>query len=535
MAGEPGQIQGQIAAMSMSQKIIALVGVAGAMAGMVVLFLWANQPNYALLYSNLSPEDAGAVVEKLKAQKIPYKVSGPDAVMVPEDRVYELRLQMASEGLPQGGAVGFELFDKNSMGMTDFVQKLNYRRGLEGELAKTIGQLTEVHQARVHLMIPERTLFSEKQESSSASVVLKLRGGNVLSEGQVQGIVHLVASSVEGLSPEKITVVDTHGTILSRSTDASYGAQMSNYQMEYQRNLEKGLEERVESMLDRAVGAGKVIARVSSVLNFKQVETTEEKYDPDGQVVRSEQRAQENTSGSSTASGGVPGVLSNLPGAKAENPQAATGKGASSQGKKSSETINYDISKSVSRIVEPTGSIKQISVAVLIDGTYAAGGGTDQGTAGKYTPRTAEEMKKYEDIVKKAVGFNTDRGDQVEVVNTPFETNVPGGEETAPAPSTVQKFTFLLPFLKYGVAGIAVILLFLLVIKPMMKTLLAPNIPAISAALVPRGGMSMTELEQRGSYPQIAGEGEVKDQVGRIIRENPQQAAKLLKSWIGEK
>ena len=537
MANESNALQNSLMAMPMSRKITALVGIAGAIAGIVVLLLWANQPNYAVLFSNLSPEDAGAVMEKLKSQKIPYEVSGTDSILVPEDRVYELRMQMAGAGLPQGGTVGFELFDRSSMGMTDFVQKLNYRRALEGELARTIGQLSEVQQARVHLMIPQRSLFADRKETSSASVVLKLREGRVLSGGQVQGVVHLISSSVEGLNPQSVTVVDTHGTMLSKVAEDGYGTQGNAFQGDRQHTVEKDLEGRIESMLGRAVGPGKVVARVSTVLDFKQVETTEETFDPESQVVRSEQRTQENTTGSASSGGGVPGVLSNLPGARAENPQTAAERGSSSQSRRTLETVNYEISKSVSRIIEPVGTVKQISVAVLIDGTYAAAQAEGEGEAkakAKYIPRTPDEMKKYEEIVKKAVGYNADRGDQVEVVNIPFETNLPG-EEGEPAVPLSQQWGFLMPFIKYGVSGVAILLAFLLIVKPLMKTLTAPSpLPGPALYSLPPGMAGGGELPG-GGYPQIGREGEVKDQVVRIVRENPQQTAKLIKSWIGEK
>ena len=534
MAIEPSQLQNQLMDMPMGKKITALVGVAGAIAGVIVLFLWSNQPTFAVLYSGLAAEDAGAVIGKLKEQKIPYQVTGPDTVLVPENRVYELRLQLASQGLPQGGTVGFELFDRNNMGMTDFVQKLNYRRALEGELARTVGQLSEVQQARVHLMIPEKTLFTDKKEASSASVVLKLYGGRSLSDGQVQGIVHLVASSVEGLNLQHVTVVDTHGNILSKVADASYGSQLSNFQTDYQRNLEKQMEERVQSMLERAVGSGKVVARVSAVLDFKQVETTEEKFDPESQVVRSEQRSQENTSGGTTLGGGIPGVLSNVPGARAENPQSAAEKGTSSQSKRTNEVINYDISKSVSRIVEPVGTVKQLSVAVLIDGAYAATAEGGKEAVQKYIPRSEEEMKKYDDIVKKAVGYNAERGDQVEVVNIPFETNIPSneGETAEPAGRNV---SFLMPFIKYGVTTVAMVLIFLFIVKPLMKTLTSPGVPRVPGAFPFPSGAQRAGALEGGAFPQIGREGEVKEHVTRVVRENPQQTAKLIKSWISEK
>ena len=201
MAINPSELQSKLAAIPIGQKVMAVAGVAAMIAVVIAVVLWANQPVYHLLYANLSPEDAGTITEKLKGMKVPYEIQNGNAVLVPQEKVHELRLLLAGEGLPSGGGVGFEIFDRTSIGMTDFVQKLNYKRALQGELARTIGQLNEVEQARVHLVVPEKTLFSEKKESARASVVLKIRGGRTLSQNQVHGIVHLVASSVEGLNP----------------------------------------------------------------------------------------------------------------------------------------------------------------------------------------------------------------------------------------------------------------------------------------------------------------------------------------------
>ncbi|MDZ4384412.1 MAG: flagellar basal-body MS-ring/collar protein FliF, partial [Nitrospirota bacterium] len=447
---------------------------------------------------------------------------------------------LAGQGLPTGGGLGFEIFDRTQLGMTDFVQKLNYRRAMQGELARTISELTEVEHARVHLVVPEKALFSDKKEQAGASVVLKLRGGRSLSQNQVQGIVHLVASSVEGLNPQNVTIVDTSGNVLSRPSEDPYGTHLTNYQTEYQRNLEKSFEERVQSMLERAVGSGKVVVRVSGVLDFKQVERTEEKYDPDATAVRSEQRMEEKSSGSSTTASGVPGVLSNLPGAKNENPQAAGGKGGnSSQSNKTQETINYEINKTVNHILEPVGTLKQLSAAVLIDGSYEAVKGADGKETMKYIPRTDEELRKYEEIVKKSIGYNAERGDQVEVVSIPFESNISANNEEETVAAKSSQLAALLPFIKYAVAVVAILLVFLFIVKPLMKTILSPqaglrDLAGFTALGAPLSRLG--ELEAASAYPQlqVSADGKAKEEAIKIARDNPQQTAKLLKAWINE-
>jgi flagellar M-ring protein FliF len=539
MAISPAELQNKIAGAATTKMILAIAGVAAAIAVTIVVVLWSNQPVYHLLYSNISPEDAATITEKLKEQKIPYEVRDGGAIMVPQDRVHELRLMLAGQGLPTGGGVGFEIFDRTQLGMTDFVQKLNYRRAMQGELARTISELTEVEHARVHLVVPEKALFSEKKEQASASVVLKLRGGRALSQNQVQGIVHLVASSVEGLNPQNVTIVDTGGNVLSRPSEDPYGTHLTNYQTEYQRNLEKSFEERVQSMLERAVGPGKVVVRVSGTLDFKQVERTEEKYDPDTTAVRSEQRVQENSSGSAVTASGVPGVVSNLPGAKNENPQAAGGKGGnSSQSNKTQETINYEINKTVNHILEPVGTLKQLSAAVLIDGSYEAIKGADGKETKKYIPRTDEELRKYEEIVKRSIGYNAERGDQVEVVSIPFESNISMSEEETVAAKSSQ-LAATLPFIKYAVAVVALLLVFLFIVKPLMKTILTPQGGIGGRAGLIASGMPLSrvgELEATSAYPQlqVSADGKVKEEAIKIARDNPQQTAKLLKAWINE-
>lgn len=284
--------------------VIALVITAG-----ILLMTWSQKADQQLLFSNLSDEDAGAIIQKLNEQKIPYTATG-GGIMVPADKVYEVRLQLASQGLPQGGGVGFELFDKTSFTMTDFVQKLDYRRALQGELARTIRSLAEVEQCRIHLAIPEKTLFMQKDEKPKASVLLKLRPGRRLSQSQVQGIVHLVSSSIEGLDAKDVTVVNNDGDMLTSDVDENFAETGS--QFEYERTYEHDMEAKIISMLEPVVGKGKAKARVAVSFDFTKTEKTEEKYDPDSQVARSEQRNTEKSTGGTN--GGIPGIASNLPG-----------------------------------------------------------------------------------------------------------------------------------------------------------------------------------------------------------------------------
>jgi flagellar M-ring protein FliF len=509
---------------TINQRMIILLALAGSIAGLVAIGLWTQQPDMQVLFSNVSTEDASAIVDKLKELKVPYETSGGGGtILVPSAQVYDLRLQLAGLGLPHGGGVGFEIFDRSTLGMSEFVQKLNYRRALQGELARTVAQMGGVEKARVHLAIPERRLFSTEQDRARASVVVSLYSGQMLSKAQVQGIVHLVASSVEGLQAKDVTVVDGQGRILSSSAPDD-PAGLTNTQLEYQQALEKDIENRIQSMLERIVGTNKAVVRVSSVVDFRKVETTEERYDPNGQVVRSEQRGQEKSNGVNGTSGGVPGVESNVPPGGEQEPAQTSSN--SSQTK--NETVNYEISRTVSRIVEPTGTIKKLSVAVLVDGTYevpkpAEGEKTPAADAPrKYTPRSAEEMTRIEEIVKKAMGYSAERQDQVEVVNMQFgfgEDAQQASVESAPEPQKPW-----MPYIRYAVGGVLFLLLLFLVVRPLLGMLAIASGP--SPAETPTLPASVGQVEAS-----LAG-GKPRAQIVDMARGNPDATAVVVKQWL---
>src|SRR5947199_367325 len=337
------------------------------MAAVLGLAWWAQRPLYRPLFTNLSERDASAIVEALKTEKVPFELEeGGGAGALPAETQYELRLTLASRGLPEGGGVGFEIFDKQTLGQTDFLQRLNYQRALQGELGRTIGQLGGVEAARVHLALPERSLFVAEDRRPSASVVVKLVPGRTLGRAQIDGIVHLVASSVEGLDADAVTVVDESGRMLTqdRHGDTS-GA--SSTALELQNAVERQIAERVESMLGAVVGRDKAIARVAAALDFARVERTEETFDPDRAVVKSQRTTREQTTGPRAAAGGPPGVQANLTNDAAA---ATTTESEGPRTERRDESQSYEVSKVVSRTIGPVGALKQLSVAVLIDGTY---------------------------------------------------------------------------------------------------------------------------------------------------------------------
>ncbi len=510
---------------SINQRMIVLVALAGSIAGLIAIALWTQQPDMQVLFTNLNPEDAAGIVDKLKETKVPYETTGGgNTILVPSAQVHEMRLQLATQGLPHGGGVGFEIFDRSSIGMSDFVQKLNYRRALQGELARTIAQMPEIERARVHLATPERRLFSNDENRARASVVLSLRNGQALAKTQVNGIVHLVSSSVEGLQVKDVTVVDGHGRLLSSAAGGDDATGLTGSQLEYQRTVEKDIETRIQTMLERIVGANKAVVRVSSILDFRKVETTEERYDPNSQVVRSEQRGQEKANGvNGVSSGGVPGVQSNLPEGAGQEPVQTS----SNNNQTKNETVNYEISRTVSRVVESSGSIKQLSVAVLVDGIYETAAPSEAGkaasdTAKKYTARPEEDMKRIEEIVKKAMGYSAERQDQVQVTNVQFDiaTEEPSGQGVEAAAETASSFT---PYIRYGVGGGLFLLILFMVVRPLMAMLGTAGSSAEGSTPPLPASVSQVEASLTGKP---------RSQIVDMARGNPDNTALVVKQWL---
>lgn len=513
---------------------IALASAAALIAAVVVLILLNRGPEYQTLYTQLSDEDAGSVIERLREKRVPYKVDG-GTISVPADSVYETRMELAGEGLPQGGGVGFEIFDKTSFGVTDFVQKVNYKRALQGELARTVAQIKEIESARVHLALPEKGVFLDDQKKARASVIVKLKPGKELGRGQVSSIVHLVANSTDNLRPEDVAVVDTAGRMWTREP-GDEALMLSGSQLEYKRSIERDLEQRLQSMLEKAVGVDKVVARVAAEIDTRHIETTEERFDPDSQVVRSEHRNKEKSIGA-TVPVGIPGVLSNLPETALDAAQAAAA--APAQTHRQDELINYEISKVTSRVVEPIGSLERLAVSVLVDGTYQAVKDPEGNETSVYSPRTDEELSKFTEMVKAAVGYEESRGDTVIVVSTPFDQS---GELAAAAAlgaaGEANEFipAHLVPVLmKYATAVLITFFILLFAVRPLIKRLtseaaaLADIQKKLPQALMAGGGG--TDLSESA----VNSDRDSVDRLKKTVKENPQQVAMVLKNWIKEK
>lgn len=402
------QFVGFFGKLTRAQRML-IIGVAVlSVVGISALLFATGKPQMSVLFSDLSDKDLSLVVEKLKERKIEYELSDKGkTVLVSSNVMYETRLAMASEGLPQNSTVGYEIFDKTNLGMSDFVQKLNYRRALEGELSRTIMTLEEVDKARVHIVIPEKVLFEKDQKKPSASAVLQLKSGKHVSKGNIEGIQHLIASSIEGMEATSVTVIDQRGQVLSEAVkDPNSLAGLSSTQYELKQKVDDYLTAKAQSLMDGVIGSGNAVVRINADLDFTQMEKTIEDFDPDKQVVRSEQ------------------VITN----KSQS-QDSLSYPAVNQATQNGNTItNYEITKTLEKIVGGTGGVKRLSIAALVNGTTKMVKNPQGESAPQYTPRTQEEIKQFEQIIRNSVGYDPARNDQISVVNIPFDTSVPEEE-----------------------------------------------------------------------------------------------------------
>ena len=525
------QLKATFINLSRGKQITLVTLILGSFAGFIFLMSWSGKSEFHPLYSKLNPEDAGVILTKLKEQKIDYRIaSNGTTILIPQEHIYETRMKMASEGLPQGSGIGFEIFNETKLGMTEFAQNVNYQRALQGELSRTINRIGEIESSRVHIVLHEKSLFVEDEEPATASVVLQLQAGKWLNQGQINGIVHLLSSSVARLSPENVTIVDQNGKLLAGvKNDSSFGSLSSN-QLEYQTRVEKGLENRVRTMLEQALGEDKAIVRLSCSFDFKSQEKTEELYLPENRVVRSEQALKESSSAPELTPQGVPGVRSNIPGDVLASDQNRSSERASIF-EKNDRTVNYEIGKVISHIKEPVGEMTRVSIAVLVDGTYQRVEKETGNADWNYVPRTAEEMQKFENIVKRAVNFNETRGDEVEIVNIPFESSKLAMQEE---PVEEGKWISLLkkyqPYLKYGFLSLFLILSFLFFVRPLVRWLTEHSFGDLEMfKQLPR---TVGELE--GEFDPNAQRLTFRDQASQLITSEKEASMGVMHDWIKE-
>ncbi len=515
--------------------------------------------DYALLYGDLEMADGGAIVARLEAMGVPHQVgAGGSSVMVPGDQVDRLRLAMAEEGLPAGGSLGYELFDQSDgFGTSNFVQQINRLRALEGELARTISTMAGIRQARVHLVLPERELFAREPEEPSASVFLRL-GSAGLTAQQIQAIRYLVATAVPRLTPGAISIVDDRGNLLARSEEGDAVDLHLRNGEEMRVAYERRLSEAVETLLSRSLGYGNVRAQVSVEMDFDRVTTTEEAYDPDGQVPRSTQLVEDSTESADGVGLDPVSVSENLP---EPDPTASEG-GESALARdttnRTEETVNYEISRTVRNMVREGGVVRRLSVAVLVDGTYVV----DEEGARTYSPRSEAELAQIGALVRSSIGFDEGRGDVVDVVNMPFwDEEMAAAESEAPATILGMPRDDLFRIAEMLVLGVVAVLVILLVIRPLLtrvlegsrghdseefggllsdagalqKALAAPGLSELATPELPSPATPEDdELDALIDINQVEGRVRASSlrKIGEIVEKHPEEAVSIIRSWM---
>ncbi len=524
------------------RKLILAIGAAAVVAAMAGVWMWGQQPDYKVLFSNFSDRDGGAIVAELEKMGIPYKYAeGGGAVMVPAANVHDARLKLASQGLPKGGNVGFELMENQRLGSSQFIEQINFQRAMEGELARSIESVSAVQAARVHLAMPKDSVFVTEQKMPTASVLLNLHPGRTLDAQQVSAIVHLVASSVPELSPKNVTLIDQNGNLLSDAGKPTNNA-LDPAKMKYVQDLQTSVARRIESIISPIVGAENVRAEATADVDFSRSEQAVESYKPnqtpDAMAIRSQQSSESANGGG--AAGGVPGALSNQPPAPATAPvtapapAAAAAPGAAPVATRKDSTVNYDVDKTIQYVQQSGGGLKRLSVAVVVNHRKSV---AKDGKV-SYKPLSAAEMTQITNLVKEAMGFNQARGDTLNVVNSPFaQPEVEAIPETPmwKEPGTIQmaKDTG-----KYLLMGIALLLLYLRVLKPLLKKLSEPLALPAPAAMDAAGHPQLAGAAAGtdGMMALPPGANHYQDNLTRaqqLAKDDPRVVANIVKTWVG--
>ncbi len=515
--------------MPVRQMLVLMIGLAAAVAVGMGVWLWSSTPDYRVLYSNLADRDGGAVVAALAQQNVPYKIAeGGGAILVPGAVVHDVRLRLASQGLPKGGNVGFELVDNQKFGATQFQEQINYQRGLEGELARTIQTLSAVAAARVHLAIPKPSVFVREQLQPTASVVLTLHPGRELDRAQVNGIVHLVASSVPELGIDSVSVLDQNGSLLSRRRDAADG--LDPTQLSYVKQLEQATNQRIVDILEPMLGRNNARVQVTADVDFSRTEAVAETFRPNGDpkaaALRSQQVSQ-STSQAGAGAIGVPGALSNQPPAggtlnldgKAGAATAAAATTAPVNARKD-ENLAYEVDKKIEHTRAPVGGVRRMTAAVVVNYRKQ----TDQAGKVTHVALSTQEMEQITALVREAMGFNKDRGDSLNVVNAAF--NEPAREPVAELPLWKQPDNVQMgkDAVRYLVFAGVIAYLFFGVLRPMWREASAPRPVELLAGptgAVVAGGPSPADADAL-------------ERARKIARDDPKIVATVVKSWVSK-
>lgn len=536
--------------LSPQNKLGLMVALAAIIALIVGSLMWAQTPDYRVLYGNLSDRDGGDVIDALQRQNIPYKTGEGGAILVPSGMVYEARLKLASQGLPKGGSVGFELMDNQKFGITQFQENVNYQRALEGEITRTIQAISAVQAARVHLAIPKPTVFLRDKQKPSASVLVSLYSGRSLDKTQVAGIVHLVASSVPDMPVSNVTVIDQNGSMLTSGSDKGAAPGLDSSQLEYLRQVEQDYVRRIEDIITPIVGPNNIRAQVTADLDFAYTEQTAETYKPnptpDQASIRSQQVSE--TAGDGGAAGaGVPGALSNQPPGAATAPinapgrpgggtAAATAGTASTSAVQRDSTTNYELDKTISHTRNPVGSIKRLSVAVVVNHKASR----DKKGKVSYEPLGKEEITQVTNLAREAMGYSQARGDTLNVVNAPFSI-AEGMDEAGELPlwkdpamqslaKEIVKYLIIAGLLTYLVLG---------VLKPMLTQLAAAGQRAHPPARAPATEPGFEQVGEVGEVVTLGGRRthsyeEDLNLAKGMAKQEPKIVANVVKNWVNK-
>ena len=524
------------------RKFLLMLGVAAVIAIMSGVWMWSQQPDYRVLFSNYNDRDGGAIVASLQQMNVPYKFAeGGGAILVPADQVHDARLKLASQGLPKGGNVGFELMENQKLGVSQFLEQVNFQRALEGELARSIESVAAVQAARVHLALPKASVFVRDQQKPTASVLLNLYPGRALDQQQVSAIVHLVASSVPELPVKNVTIVDQNGNLLSDTASAVGANGLDPSQLKYVQELQQDIVKRIESIITPIVGANNVRAEATADVDFSRSEQAAETYKPnqtpDASTIRSQQTSESQNAGNANPSG-VPGALSNQPPAPATAPitaappnSTAPAAGGSASNTRKDSTINYEVDKTIRYVQQPMGGLKRLSVAVVVNYRKT----TDKSGKVSTRPLTAAEKTQIADLVKEAMGYNQQRGDTLNVVNSPFagvEQEIVPELPLWKQPDTIQ---FAKDIGKYLLAALVLLYLFFRVLKPMLGKL-TDNTNV--AALPPPGGADdVVHLSTSGELVEVTNNGihgyqQNLDLAKQLAKQDPKVVASVVKTWV---
>lgn len=541
----PAGFGARLAALPVKSRISLGLGVAALLAVLAAITMWSSQGDYKVLYANLSDKDGGAIIAQLSQMNVPYRHSeGGSAILVPAAQVHDLRLKLASAGLPKGSVVGFELMDGARFGQTQFQERLTFQRGLEGELTRSITAMPSVQNARVHLALPNQNGFFREQQKPSASVMLTLYPGRTLDRAQVAGIVHLVSSSVPEMNPKAVSVLDQTGSLLSGASDTSSGAGLDAQQLQYVNQIEASYSKRIIDILEPVIGRDNLRAQVTADVDFSQTESTSEEFKPnqgpDAQAtVRSMQNSEQNGSNGAGATG-IPGATSNQPPVAATAPltgasqplQTAQGGAADGQSNSSRNAVtNYEVDKTVKVTRNATGTVKRLNAAVVVNHRSV----TDAKGKTTVVPLTSDELEKLNVLVRESIGFKQDRGDSVKVINAPFKVEAVAKDDTPlwKQPQTVDLMRA--GAVPAALALVALVVVFVL-IRPALKAALQPQAPvdargnALNAVVADEETLPAAEPEfLRIESPKVSAH---LHSARAFAKENPTAVASIVRGWV---